>query len=167
MVDDRSHFEDMIKTYELLPLLPEGGFFKRIYPLKEHNEKHAGASSIYYMMSEDSFSSMHKLTGDEIWHFYNGDPVEQILIFPNGELKRLLLGADPSKGQLRMAVVPSGVWQGTRIKDSDNGYALCGCTVVPAYSDASYTHGEFSDLITLFPQHEAIIERYCYNKTEG
>ncbi len=167
MNENETHLEALINTYGLQPLIPEGGYFNKIYPLVDSNEVISRASAIYYLMSGSSFSSMHRLTGDEIWHYYSGDPVEQIQIYPDGTLKRIILGADPERGDLRMAVVPAGVWQGTKILNVKAGFALCGCTVIPEYTDESYTHGVFSDLVNLYPQHEETIARFCYTDEKG
>ena len=113
--------EELIETLGLEPLIPEGGYFKRTYPgLTESKD----ASSIYYLMTKDSFSSLHLLTSDEIWHFYQGDPIEQIQISPDGTVKKIILGDDIAAGQVPMTVVPAGVWQGARLIDGSKGFFL-------------------------------------------
>ena len=41
-------------------------------------------TAIYYLMTPEAFSAMHRLATDEIFHFYLGDPVEMLQLDPDG-----------------------------------------------------------------------------------
>ena len=65
--------------FEILPL--EGTFFKQTYRSSILNEEGTPQSTAMigmYCNSPLSFSSFHKLTQDETWHFYLGDPLHFI-----------------------------------------------------------------------------------------
>jgi uncharacterized protein len=144
----------------LLKLEPhpiEGGSFRRTYTSNqsvrlERGERAMG-SAIYYLLEPGTFSEMHVLASDELFHFYLGDPVEMLQLWPDGHSVLLTLGPDLAAEQQVQLLVPAGVWQGTRLI-GDGEVALLGCSVVPGFDFADYTSGSFADLATQWP-HEA------------
>src|ERR1700735_3541815 len=110
------------------PLPVEGGYFIRTYesphkipqqalppgyPPTYRADRLIG-TAIYYLLTPETFSALHRLPGDEIFHFYLGDPVELLELRPDGTSARILLGHDLAAGMRPQHVVPSGVWQGSR-----------------------------------------------------
>lgn len=146
-----------IEIKQLLQLQPhpvEGGHFRRTYTSKlnvqlERGERAAG-TAIYYLLEPGTFSEMHVLTSDELFHFYLGDPVEMLQLWPNGESKVVTLGPDLVAGQHVQLLVPAGVWQGTRLI-GDGKVALLGCSVVPGFDFADYTSGSHAELSARWP----------------
>jgi predicted cupin superfamily sugar epimerase len=146
---------DEIKS--LLHLEPhpvEGGFFRRTYTSAGSVEllrgRRAQGTAIYYLLETGGFSEMHVLASDEIFHFYLGDPVEMLQLFPDGSSAVLTLGGDLSKGQQVQLVVPAGVWQGTRLVNGGN-VALLGCTVTPGFDFADYRGASYAELAAKWP----------------
>jgi len=91
------------------------------------------------------------LESDEMFHFYLGDPVEMLQLFPDGRSALLILGQDLGAGQLVQALVPAGVWQGTRLI-GDGKLALLGCTVVPGFDYADYQNASYEKLAAKWPE---------------
>src|ERR1035438_5886823 len=84
---------DEIKT--LLNLSPhpiEGGSFRRTYTstgsVKLARGARATGTAIYYLLESGTFSEMHVLESDELFHFYLGDPVEMLQLYPDGYTTR-------------------------------------------------------------------------------
>ena len=75
---------------------------------------------------------MHQLKSDEIYHFYLGDPVEMLLLYPDGNCEKIILGQNILEDNHVQFVVPKGVWQGSRLLPGGN-YALLGTTVSPRF----------------------------------
>ena len=113
--------DKLIELLGLEPLPTEGGLFKRTYRSDE-NLQSSGlprrykssrpiSTAIYYLLTadSDSFSALHKLLSDEIYHFYLGDPVELFLLNEAGALQRIILGQDLLAGQQGQHVVPRDV----------------------------------------------------------
>ena len=71
-------------------------------------------SAIVALLVDDPsvFSDMHRLPTDEIWHFYLGDPIELLLLHPDGSDELVILGQDVLAGQRVQTVVPAGVYIG-------------------------------------------------------
>ncbi len=141
----------------LLKLEPhpvEGGFFRRTYTSAGSVELPRGAraqgTAIYYLLEPGTFSEMHVLDSDEIFHFYLGDPVEMLQLHPDGRSAVFTLGLDLAAGQHVQLVVPAGVWQGTRLI-GDGKVALLGCTVTPGFDFADYRSASFAELVSRWP----------------
>lgn len=144
-----------IKT--LLKLEPhpmEGGHFRQTYVSAEKVQLECGkrpmGTAIYYLLDEGSFSEMHMLRSDEVFHFYLGDPVEMLQLYPDGRSAIFVLGPDLAAGQCVQLVVPAGVWQGSRLLQGGKT-ALLGCTVSPGFDYADYRGGSYEELAERWP----------------
>ena len=161
--------EKIMDVLNLEPLPREGGLFLQTYVSSESIKKEhlpdryiadkPFGTAIYYFLTSDpnSFSAMHKLPTDEIWHFYLGDPVEMLELHPDGSSRRLVLGQDILNGQMLQHVVPAGVWQGSRVIKG-GAFALLGTTMAPGYSPDDYIGGDHNDLLEIYPNEVEIIE---------
>jgi predicted cupin superfamily sugar epimerase len=147
---------------------PEGGWFKEVYRSdeliqKEHlPERFSGSrhhsTSIYFMLTSDTFSAFHRIKSDELWHFYKGSPVTIYMIDDAGKYSEILLGDDPDGGESFQCVIPAGVWFGAKVNLPDS-FSLVGCTVAPGFHFDDFELGEREELMKLFPQHKGIIAR--------
>jgi predicted cupin superfamily sugar epimerase len=147
---------DEIKS--LLKLEPhpvEGGFYRRTYASAHGVGMPRGdrpmSTAIYYLLEPGTFSEMHVLASDEIFHFYLGDPVEMLQLLPDGSSAVFTLGPDLAAGQHVQLVVPAGVWQGTRLI-GDGKVALLGCTVTPGFDFADYRSASYDELAEKWPR---------------
>jgi hypothetical protein len=104
----------------------------------------------------DCFSEMHRLGGDEIYHFYLGDPVEMLHLYPDGTGKRVLLGTNLKAGMYPQVLVPAGVWQGARLAPGGK-FALMGTTMSPGFEYKDYKSGGRKELINFYPGFEELI----------
>lgn len=136
--------EELIAALNLEPLAGEGGYFRRTWLASTSEERPAG-NAILYLVTPDSFSALHRLDTTEIFHFYLGDPCEQIVINSQGELQTYLLGPDVLTGQCVQNIVPEKCWQGTKLVDG-GAWALVGTTMAPAYSLAGFELATAADL---------------------
>jgi uncharacterized protein len=160
--------DEIIAMLELQPLPVEGGLFKRSY-CSDENLQPAGlprryrsarpaSTAIYYLLTADpgSFSALHKLLSDEIYHFYLGDPVELLVVDNAGELQRTVLGQDLLAGQQVQQVVPRDSWQASRLM-AGGRYALLGTTMAPGYDSADYIHADADTVMRICPDHSATL----------
>ena len=152
--------EEIKALLRLEPHPVEGGFFRRTYTSSVSVALLGGVrpygTAIYYLLEEGTFSEMHVLSSDEIFHFYLGDPVEMLQLLPDGGSRVVTLGPDLAAGQHVQLVVPAGVWQGTRLVDDGKAgggkVALLGCTVTPGFDFADYRNASADELIAKWPQ---------------
>lgn len=144
-----------IKTQlRLEPHPVEGGFFRRTYTSPGSVELERGgrnlSSAIYYLLEAGTFSELHVLDSDEIFHFYYGDPVEMLQLYPDGSSAVFTLGPGLAAGQHVQLVVPAGIWQGTRLIDGGK-VALLGCSVTPGFDYADYRNARYAELVAKWP----------------
>jgi len=146
--------EEIKSLLQLEPHPIEGGWFRRTYTSQGTVQLPRGVraqgTAIYYLLEPGSYSEMHVLESDEIFHFYLGDPVEMLQLHPSGASAVLTLGQDLLAGQQVQVVVPAGVWQGTRLI-GDGKVALLGCTVTPGFKYADYKNSKCADLAAQWP----------------
>src|SRR5271167_1259356 len=121
--------EEVIAVLGLEPHPLEGGFFRETYRTQQkvHGQERTLATAIYYLLTPDTCSSMHRLPGDEMFHFYFGDSVKQLLLRPDGTGEVVTLGPDLLAGQRPQVLVPGGVWQGACLGEGGR-LALLGTT---------------------------------------
>lgn len=158
---------DVMDLLQLRPLPREGGYFHETYrsgvvlaaaalPARYARDKAAG-TAIYYLLTPDTFSAMHRLPTDELFHFYLGDPVTMLQLGPEGG-KLVSLGTDLRAGERPQVVVPAGVWQGSLLAPGGQ-FALMGTTMAPGYDFADYEHGQSDRLAQEYPAFAELIRR--------
>lgn len=135
---------DVIRLLALQPHPVEGGHFRETY-------RSPHSTAIYYLLEGVGLSEMHRLPGDEVYHFYAGDPLETLLLLPEGSGQVVTVGADLSGGQVPQLVIPGGVWQGSLRVTGPHGWALIGATMAPGFEYADYERGGRADLVKSWP----------------
>jgi len=143
---------DVNRMVEILGLSPhpEGGFYRETF--------RSSSTAIYFLLPAGEFSAFHRLrASDEIWHHYAGDPVELETIDSDGVHRVTILGSDLERGERPQAIVPAGTLQAAAVRGQR--FALCGCTVTPAFDFADFELPAREDLVAAFPRHEAVIRR--------
>ena len=151
----------LIEHYHLQPLPIEGTLFVSTYRSTQEyeNGKPVGTAMIgMYCDDPHSVSIFHKLKHDEVWHFYGGDPLHLVLLYPDGSSKDVIMGNKSLKGQLVQFVIPAGVWQAGHMLAGGH-YSLFGCTVAPGFTDDIFEGGTRTQLLSLYPDRAADINR--------
>jgi predicted cupin superfamily sugar epimerase len=120
--------ESLIRSLGLQPH-PEGGFYAEVY-------RKPAVTTIYFLLPAGEKSRWHRVASDEIWHHYEGAPLDLLQLAPDGrEMGRFVLGP-LSEMQQPVHCVPAHHWQAAR---SRGGYTLAGCTVSPAFQFADFS----------------------------
>ena len=165
----------LIDALELSPH-PEGGYYKEVYrSATSVHSPQAGArrsalTDIYFLLLFGQVSKFHRVLHDEIWHFYEGDPLMLVeLCGEDLELREICLGsrgdmpkykAELSSFSAQTKLMPlrykhcveGGNWQAAY---SSGEYSLVGCSVAPGF--------EFSDFLFLSQDAErqaAVLKKY-------
>jgi len=176
--------EYWIKRLRLLPH-PEGGYYRETYRSPEtivkshipprYNGRRALATAIYFLLRGSQFSAFHRLKSDEIWHFYEGTPLNIFILEKRGTLKKIKLGLNPETGEQPQAVIKANSWFAAGLANrkseiASHGlvrpwrknrkfYALIGCTVAPGFDFADFELGDREVLCRKFPEHRRLITR--------
>ncbi len=160
---------DNIITSLDLKVHPEGGFYKEVYrsegviPNQVLPSQFIGdrnyATSIYFLLTEASFSAFHKINQDETWHFYSGAPLCIHIIDEEGNYSSQLLGLDIENGIEPQFTVPAQVWFAAEVKKAD-GFSFLGCQVAPGFDFADFDLANRDTLLLSFPQHASLITNF-------
>jgi uncharacterized protein len=156
---------EIVKRLELKPH-PEGGYYRETYrssdtiPVTALASRYNGArsvsTSIYYMLDTNTFSAMHRVKSDEVYHFYSGDPLELLLLYPDGKTEVVIIGSDIAAGHYPQFVIPRDCWQGSRVRPGGS-YSLIGATVAPGFDFADFEIGKRADLVAQYPAQSDLI----------
>ncbi len=150
--------DHLIQRLGLKKLPGEGGYFRETYRSDEtFSDGRDLSTAIYYLITTEANSKMHRLNSDEIFHFYFGDPVQMLLLYPTGESRVAFIGDNLTSGQKAQLVVPKGTWQGCKVIEGEYGYAFMGTTMSPGFEIADFELSSPESLILRFPQHENMI----------
>jgi predicted cupin superfamily sugar epimerase len=132
---------ELIATLDLSPH-PEGGFYREVFRSTSRVTRsgdlaeRAALTTIYFLLPEGMISRLHQVDSDEVWHLYEGGPLEVLDVSAGGDtLVRHRLAPVGDKLSVPVCVIPAGHWQAAR---SLGDYALVGCTVGPGFEFADF-----------------------------
>lgn len=153
--------EDVIRSLRLEPLPLEGGFFRRTYEHKHLIDLGKGfeqplGTAIYFLLTRESFSALHFLKEDEVYHFYLGDPVQLYELTPEGILQETILSSRLDEGHQVQYPVYANRWHGSRLVHGGN-WALLGTTMTPGFTWKDFKLGNRKELIASYPEHKQLI----------
>ena len=168
----KTNIDKIIKELKLEPH-PEGGYFRETYRSegkinnnnsleKNYTGNRNYSTCIYFLLTSDNFSALHRIKQDEIWHFYDGSPIKLHTISESGVHETHIIGNNLSKGEIPQFVVPGGFWFGAEVIDQ-NSYSLVGCTVSPGFSFEDFELKSEKELTSLFPNQKEIISKLTHH----
>jgi uncharacterized protein len=158
---------DWIRHLKLRPH-PEGGYFRETYRAGEtiaatalprrYNGSRAFSTAILFLLKSGQVSHLHRLTSDELWHFYTGSPLPIHVFLDNGDYQPLRLHSSLIRSAMPQAVVPAGNWFGATV-DHPQSYALVGCTVTPGFDFKDFELADRTLLQHIDPRHRRLASR--------
>ena len=141
MSDNEKTSEEISKILGLEPLPLEGGMWAQT--LKDEN-----STAIYYLLTKNNFSAMHKLESVEVYHYYAGAPAKMLLLDSSGKVEEPVLGSDLDSGHRPQIIVEPGVWQGSK---TTGEWTLLGTTMAPPYSQEMFQLADREELLNGWP----------------
>ena len=78
-----SRAAELIARLEMIPH-PEGGHFCEVFRSSsivrpdDARPPRAALTTIYFLLQSGEYSALHRVLSDEVWHFYEGDPLELV-----------------------------------------------------------------------------------------
>ena len=160
----------LIEHFKMTRIPQEGPWFTLTYRSTDvlarsalpdrYDGPRAAGTAIIGIVTRADFSAMHRLKTDEMWHYYGGDPLELLVLHPDGTGEVVVLGPDVLAGQKVQYVVPGGSWQGARpLGKKGDAYSLFGDTLAPGFEYADFEMGYRDELQRKYPVQSAAIAR--------
>lgn len=155
---------DLILSLSLQPH-PEGGFYRETYrsalrlatPGEGFSGPRAAATAIYYLLQRGDFSAFHRIRSDEMWHFYEGDPlVIHVLGAGSAGGAPVYHSMRVGDGECYQAVVPAGAWFAA---EPEGDFSLVGCTVAPGFDFEDFEMARRQALLAEFPGQAQLVRR--------
>lgn len=157
--------KDLIDHYGMALMEQENIYFTQTYvsDIKYGDHKPVGTAIVALLTdAPDSYSDMHKLPTDEVWHFYLGDPIELLVLHPDGRDELRLMGQDVLAGQLVQTAVPADCWMGARLQPGGE-YGLFGTTMAPGFTPDDFVAANASELQNSYPNRADLIRSMIRN----
>ena len=159
---------EIIELLGLQPLPVEGGFYKVTHTADEKLQAHQLpgryqnardlSGAIYYLVTPHQFSAVHRLPTDEIYYFHMGDPLELLLLAPDGSGERIVIGPDLKAGQKLQVVAPRHYWQGSKpLPTGIHGFSLVSTSMAPGYAEGDAEFADRDQLTKKYPHYSNLI----------
>jgi predicted cupin superfamily sugar epimerase len=115
---------DVIESLDLEYLDGEGVWIRLLWRTDHGN-------AIYGLLTPEDFSALHMLDEDEMWVHVAGDPVDMLVLHPDGSHSTHVLGTELTEGHEPAVRVPAQSWQGSRTRGD---WSLVVCSLAPPFS---------------------------------
>lgn len=136
---------------------PERGYFAETYRAGStvvaptHPAARAASTAIYFLVTSDGPATyLHRLLSDEVFHLYEGGPLDILRLRPDGGADVAQLGLDLAAGERPQILIPAGTWFGTELRLGAS-HCLVGCTVAPGFEFADFELAEGPELAARYP----------------
>ena len=99
---------------------PEGGYFREVFRSGKHlmlsdgRGARAALTTIYFLLTSDDQSRWHQVDSDEVWHLYEGGPLELLEMSPSGEHFTRHTLTRAGDGGAPVHTIPAQHWQAAR-----------------------------------------------------
>ena len=108
------------------------------------------ASALYFLVTPDAQIVMHRIRADQLYHHYLGDPLEVLLLYPEGSGAVATVGSDLGAGMRPQLLVPGGTFHASRLAPGAS-YALLASTGWPGVEPPDVEHGDIDALVKVYP----------------
>ncbi len=108
------------------------------------------ASALYFLVTPEAQIVMHRIRSDQVYHHYLGDPLEVLMLFPDGTGAVVAVGSNLAAGERPQLFIPGGTFHTSRLA-SGASFALLASTEWPGVEPPDVEHGDIEKLVTAYP----------------
>jgi uncharacterized protein len=109
------------------------------------------ASALYFLVTPDAQIVMHRIRSDQLYHHYLGDPLEVLMLYPDGSGAVATVGSELASGMRPQLLIPGGTFHTSRLVPGAAGYALLASTEWPGVEPPDVEHGSLKALAEDYP----------------
>jgi len=156
-----SRAQELITYFGMKPLPVEGTYFVNTYVSQEKTAAGGpmGTAGVgLYSTEPRSASTLHVLEFDEVWHYYEGDPIALYEFHSDGTARTVTLGRDISAGQVMQHTIKAGVIQGGEVAPGGS-WSFFACTMTPGFIGTCFRGVRRAELSGRYEGYEEIIQR--------
>jgi predicted cupin superfamily sugar epimerase len=116
-------------------------------------------SALYFLVTPEAQIVMHRIRSDQLYHHYLGDPLEVLMLYPDGSGAVATVGSDLGAGERPQLFLPGGTFHTSRLAPGSN-YALLASTEWPGVEPPDVEHGDIDALIKAYPDYRGEIRAF-------
>lgn len=156
---------EIIKLLDLHPH-PTCGFTNEIYrsaltvPKADIPADYDGPRTLggflYFLVTNEARIRLHRIRSDQMYHHYFGDPLEVLLLYPDGRSEVRIVGPDLAAGMRPQLLVPANTFHAGRIR-AGGAFALLGTSVWLRAEPSDVEMGKADALAAAYPAVKAEI----------
>jgi predicted cupin superfamily sugar epimerase len=114
---------------------------------------------LYFLITPEAPVRLHRIRSDQMYHHYLGEPLDVLLLYPDGKSELKVIGADLAAGMRPQLLIPGGTFHAGRVRGS--GWALLGTSVWARAEPADVEMGDAGRLTAAYPAARAEIARFA------
>jgi hypothetical protein len=124
---------------------------------KTYGDDRPYGSALYFLVAPGAQIILHRIRSDQLYHHYLGDPLEVLMLYPDGMGAVAVVGSDLAAGERPQLFVPANTFHTSRLGAGAAGYALLASTEWPGVEPPDVEHGNAEELAAAYPDfHEEI-----------
>lgn len=108
------------------------------------------ASALYFLVTPEAGIVLHRIRSDQLYHHYLGDPLEVLMLYPDGGGAIATVGTDLKSGMRPQLLIPGGTFHTSRLIP-EAGYALLASTEWPGVEPPDVEPGDAEALMSAYP----------------
>jgi len=109
-------------------------------------------SALYFLVTPDAQIVLHRIRSDQFYHHYFGDPLDVLMLYPDGTGSISTVGDDLRSGMRPQLFIPGGTFHVSRLEPGGSGYALLSSTEWPGVEPPDVEKGDPRRLTERFPK---------------
>lgn len=124
------------------------------------------ASVLYFMVTAETQIRLHRIRSDQMYHHYIGEPLEVLLLYPDGSGEIKFVGDDLGAGFRPQLLIPGETFHASRLQKGSaaTAFALLGTTEWPGFESSDLELGEPAKLIAAYPSLSHAIKEFTHTR---
>src|SRR3954470_9400581 len=118
--------------------------------------EHSLGNVLYFLVTPEAPVGLHRIRSDQMYHHYQGAPLEVLLLYAGGRSEVKVVGQDLAAGMCPQLFIPGGTFHTARVAASDP-YALLATSVWVRAEPNDVELGDAVALMKSFPAAQAQI----------
>jgi predicted cupin superfamily sugar epimerase len=108
-------------------------------------------SALYFLVTRDAPVRLHRIRNHQLYHRYLGDPLEVVLLYPDGTTGREFVGPDLRNGHKLQLLIPGNTFHAARLVP-EGSWFLGASTEWPGVEPPDVELGDVDQLSRSYPE---------------